>query len=518
MSKARRLREERERLAAEEKLEREKRAERERHALSEEQRQEELVRRLVEEEAAKAAAIRGQRERDALDEASRIEQAALEAALDETKAARAVAEAELAELRPMSRLTGTRDLASADGLRNLHEHVKVSEYSSAHGSDFARLAVARSILKRDRKPFLGGFRDKKSGLEYHHGSTQTPRMEAWGKAPVKKCERESQTVDTLTTGYQPPREVSTQVDRPGVFRNRCDTDKIIVTHVGKYEPYATLFKKQVRAVLLMQRIARGWLARRRVRQMREEKAAEAARHQGQVRELEMLRRQNFQDELERKRNPRTKADFEQLYAELDEWVQQEKRRINIEFEGDESGRKKALVELLSQQTRVIHTIDKLKAQAAVENKANANRRKLKDVSRANQAVRADGTVVKVHTEETLHARSLRKLYIALTDPLPLLDARLETLLQVKEAVQDYDCELTDDILDLIERESQTLAIGRSEKMLAGVRKRLSTLFLQFIETPEFNPAAERSAKVRAKRTSTLGAPTRADVTASKQTQ
>jgi hypothetical protein len=39
--------------------------------------------------------------------------------------------------------------------------------------------------------------------------------------------------------------------------------------------------------------------------------------------------------------------------------------------------------------------------------------------------------------------------------------------------------------------------GRSEKSLAGLRRRLSNLFLQFIETPEFNPEAARFQKVPA---------------------
>ena len=37
--------------------------------------------------------------------------------------------------------------------------------------------------------------------------------------------------------------------------------------------------------------------------------------------------------------------------------------------------------------------------------------------------------------------------------------------------------------------------GRSEASLSGLRKRLANLFLQFIETPEFNPEAARFQKV-----------------------
>jgi len=37
--------------------------------------------------------------------------------------------------------------------------------------------------------------------------------------------------------------------------------------------------------------------------------------------------------------------------------------------------------------------------------------------------------------------------------------------------------------------------GRSESSLHGLRKRAANLFLQFVETPEFNPEAGRFQKV-----------------------
>ncbi len=37
--------------------------------------------------------------------------------------------------------------------------------------------------------------------------------------------------------------------------------------------------------------------------------------------------------------------------------------------------------------------------------------------------------------------------------------------------------------------------GRAEKSLEGLRRRVLNLFLQFIETPEFNPEAARFQKV-----------------------
>ncbi len=46
-------------------------------------------------------------------------------------------------------------------------------------------------------------------------------------------------------------------------------------------------------------------------------------------------------------------------------------------------------------------------------------------------------------------------------------------------------------MSLIDREADLLNRGRSPAMLEGLRKRIASMFLNFIETPEFNPEASR---------------------------
>lgn len=70
-----------------------------------------------------------------------------------------------------------------------------------------------------------------------------------------------------------------------------------------------------------------------------------------------------------------------------------------------------------------------------------------------------------------------------------VEERLDVLLHVKWTVKEFDCNLTREIVDLIEREADLVNRGRSQKLLEGLRKRISSSFLTFIETPEFNPQA-----------------------------
>jgi hypothetical protein len=58
-------------------------------------------------------------------------------------------------------------------------------------------------------------------------------------------------------------------------------------------------------------------------------------------------------------------------------------------------------------------------------------------------------------------------------------------------VQEFDCNLTREIVSLIDREADLLNRGRNPVTMVGLRNRISSLFLNFIETPEFNPEASR---------------------------
>jgi hypothetical protein len=76
-----------------------------------------------------------------------------------------------------------------------------------------------------------------------------------------------------------------------------------------------------------------------------------------------------------------------------------------------------------------------------------------------------------------------------------VDERLDVLLHVKWTVKEFDCELTREIVELMDREADLLNRGRPSKALESLRRRIANRFLEFIETPEFNPEALRHTKV-----------------------
>lgn len=62
-------------------------------------------------------------------------------------------------------------------------------------------------------------------------------------------------------------------------------------------------------------------------------------------------------------------------------------------------------------------------------------------------------------------------------------------------VQEHECKLTQEILELIDREVDLMMRGVKHHNLEGLRKRIATLFFHYIKTPLFNPEVAKYLKV-----------------------
>jgi hypothetical protein len=246
--------------------------------------------------------------------------------------------------------------------------------------------------------------------------------------------------------------------------------------------------------VIIQCHARGMFARRRARQLRKDKheRLDFERKEAERRQLEADLR--HKREVERRMHPRSFEDFNVLYKELEAWRLAESKRIQTS-DFDEASRREAQRELLQKETKLLQTIDKLKIQANSQNRDAKIKKTLESMSKPKVWAQTDGETTTVHTPFTTRAKELMDLYSGLRLPLLTVDERLDVLLHVKWTVKEFDCNLTREIVDLIDREADMLNRGRPEKSFSGLRRRLANLFLQFIETPEFNPEAMRFQKV-----------------------
>ncbi|KAK2956004.1 putative flagellar associated protein [Blattamonas nauphoetae] len=368
-----------------------------------------------------------------------------------------------------------------------------AEFLSTEYDDMVRPHI---VIEYDITPPArneGGFVNKKSGIVYKNASTQTiPKSRA---NQATKATRDAQTIHYTTHSSQTRRETGTQMPKPGVAIFE-DGDRIMIPQeYFTADQWEALLQE---TALKIQRWTRGYLARKRLKEMKEEE---------KQRKLEVVQKSTVQSkeedvqkirEMERRTHPTTKADFDILYAELQAWMQQETERINSLGLSEEE-RLAALAVLLSHETRIIQTIDRMKLDAKQENKEykiNSMLEKMSQPKEIRLRDNKDGAqLAQIHTPSTTRARELADLYKALKLTGLTIDERLDILLLVKNTIKEFDCMLTRELVDLIDREGDLLNRGRPEKTLKGLRERICQLFLQFIETPEFNPEAERFLKV-----------------------
>lgn len=123
--------------------------------------------------------------------------------------------------------------------------------------------VERSTVK---KPYLGGFKHKQTGVEYHNASAQTGQKQR----PVSDVERycrDTQTYQMKHTRQQTTEDTSTQMTKIGVFVSNTG-DKLIIP--GKYttaEHHHRMILKKVSSIasystLVCDRLGR-WYSKQR---------------------------------------------------------------------------------------------------------------------------------------------------------------------------------------------------------------------------------------------------------------
>ena len=380
----------------------------------------------------------------------------------------------------------------------------------------------------DSKPYLGGYKHKLSGLVYHHAAAQTAgEVKRRFEGAEQKFSRETQTAAFVARSTQTKREASTQMTRRDVFMDsRGDVERIP-------RPYFSADQLDVvkdKHALTIQCSWRSHVARlsaeaaRWEREQHIAKAAEAAA-------AEAEKRSKDEAEAQRRRTqPRSKADFAALFSEVETWRAAETHRIDSDFEMSAQDKAVARAELLAKETRMLQAIQRLKSEAAEVNKESRVSKMLSTMAAPKKWEMADGEVASIQTPFTTRAKELSELYrglglpvtaggeqtdgaaaaayeegkassgrkavgIAATASTLTVAERLDVLLHVKWTVQEFDCKLTREIVGLIDREADMLDRGRAPTSMAGLRKRLSNMFLQFVETPEFNPEAARFLKV-----------------------
>uniref|UniRef100_A0A3B5B2X6 IQ motif and ubiquitin domain containing n=1 Tax=Stegastes partitus TaxID=144197 RepID=A0A3B5B2X6_9TELE len=342
---------------------------------------------------------------------------------------------------------------------------------------------------RQQKAFLGGYRHRLTGVEYHHAAVQTLPKRRPDRGVVT-FSRDTQTVQLKSQAQQCPVDVSTQMTGIGCYIS-CMNDELVTP--GKYTTADEYHDRRLRAVICLQSYTRRWLAQQAVDRLKKERQRRLTWLEIQ----ERRRREEKKEQLRERRhgwmNPQRREDFNLLYHALEKWRSEEEQRINASLQGAE--RKAALCSLLDKETELIATIGQHYI-AFQNNNFDKIVKNLLDKSAAPHRWRAaDGHLIEMDNQHTIRARELRDLYNSVSLFTVSQEQRCHVLMSLKHTVNEQKCQLTQDIVDLIDREVDLMKREVKTRNLEGLRKRICTLFLQYIKTPAFNPAVGKLLKV-----------------------
>ncbi|KAG7456048.1 hypothetical protein MATL_G00247600 [Megalops atlanticus] len=340
-----------------------------------------------------------------------------------------------------------------------------------------------------KKAFLGGYRHKITGTEFHHSAVQTLPKRPADKG-VEVFRRDTQTVETKSQAQQCTSTTATQMTSIGCYVSNME-DKLISP--GQYVTADECLAKKLKAVVVLQVYARRWQAKRRMNELRREKQRRLEWLEKEEARKRREKEEQKQADFQRRMNPETKEDFSLLYNALEKWRREEADRINATLSGAE--RKCALYTLLNEEAQHIASIGQHRFVAAERSQEKAVQTLLDKCAAPKKWRASDGKMIEMDTVSTIRAKDLRDLYASVNMPGQSQDERQGVLLALKTTVKEHDCKLTREILELIDREVDLLARGVKKTNLEGLRKRLSTLFLQYIKTPAFNPEVSSLLKV-----------------------
>ncbi|RZB39174.1 IQ and ubiquitin-like domain-containing protein, partial [Asbolus verrucosus] len=353
----------------------------------------------------------------------------------------------------------------------------------------------RAILK----PFLGGYFDKHTGLEYHHGYSQTgpPKPKV---PPELRNHRDTQTYFMRNRKLDMEYSQATQMTSDDIWIPNV-TDKIITAG-----PYETAEEREKRLdiegkVRTIQRYFRAWLTSRRLKEL----SAEYHKRLQLMLEREALEKK---EDMERKKRdlisrvfPRTAADFSMLYAMTERWKKAEIKRIISMHCGP--AKIAEFYMLLEKEIEILRSIEAL-------------RMKLKDDRKLQKEIDFFKTIgdpwtflssykkipVVMDTLETQKGRTYRELYETVSDRNLNPSERMLVLLELKRGLESHNCVISNELIDLIDRACELLARGFGGKDIETLQMRIDGLLLHHFELTEcnegvtnrYNRLAEKSMK------------------------
>ncbi|CAH1115260.1 unnamed protein product [Psylliodes chrysocephalus] len=349
--------------------------------------------------------------------------------------------------------------------------------------DYDKEFVVEIENKAVQKPMLGGYKHIKTGVKYFHGYSQT------GPPPPKVPPDQQLTRDTQTfilrnrllgMAYSQATQMATRE-----LYIPCVTDKILTPG-----PYETADEREKRLdvkgkVRTIQRYYRAWKMRVALKELSQE-------YQKRMRLAQELEEQAQKEDDNRRRKdmvskifPVTLADFAMLFTMVDRWKKSEIARINSMYCG--ASKLAELYLLLEKEVEMLRGIENLRTKAAKDMEYKYIERFFRNIGKP---IDWYSTYKSLHIfMETLECQRGRKyftLYKNLVDKNLKVQEKLDVYAEIKEYINDHDCQDSDLLNTLINRACQLMVRGIEDKFLRGLEKRIEACVIHHFKMVECN--------------------------------
>ncbi|KAF5305485.1 hypothetical protein FQA39_LY01576 [Lamprigera yunnana] len=352
-----------------------------------------------------------------------------------------------------------------------------------------RNVVVEMLNLAIKKPFLGGFVNQCSGVEYHHGYSQTgpPKPKV---SPSRKNHRSTQTQSIVRSkAYDTGYAQATQMTNQDLWIPNI-TDKILTC--GHYE---TAEEKEKRLgieekVRIIQRYFRAWKMRKALKKL-------SAEYKKRIQLEQELEEYYLKVDEDRKRQeligkvfPRTKEDFIMLYAMVDRWKKCEIKHICNTYSGP--AKITAFYMLLDREVDMLRAIESHRQQIKKEMKIKKDYDFFKAISaeiewdydHVDWTCNRKQLHIEMDTLETQQARKYYKIFLSLSDEEHDLEDKLQALLNLKLLLRDHVCQVSTELISLIDRACELLVRGIKDKYQDILMKRIKGLFIKHVKMPE----------------------------------
>jgi len=175
---------------------------------------------------------------------------------------------------------------------------EISLFDAKSGSDSIKVTIR---MPKYKKLDLGGLKDFDSGLEYYHAYSQTDQT-LFPRAV--RYERDTQTFEVTTKSVNPKREYGTQTPIPGlVWKDNREGKEV---KPMKYFSSELWLKRRIEAAMFIQKICRGYLARKRMLGIRALRRLIALQRETIASEFKEIQELQLKLEIEKRAKPKVK--------------------------------------------------------------------------------------------------------------------------------------------------------------------------------------------------------------------